>query len=72
MLGDASASREPAATSRQKFENADCNAVTGAGPAVAASAAAGRLPQEAYTPTAIDPVGRIYPQNNGQMYVLGH
>jgi hypothetical protein len=32
----------------------------------------GKTIAEAYTPTAIDPVGRIYAQNNGQMYVLGH
>jgi outer membrane protein assembly factor BamB len=31
----------------------------------------GRSIEEAYTPTAIDPTGRIYAQNNGQMYVLG-
>jgi len=32
----------------------------------------GRTIAEAYTPTAIDPAGRIYAQNNGQLYVLGH
>jgi outer membrane protein assembly factor BamB len=32
----------------------------------------GRTIEEAYTPTAIDPEGRIYAQNNGQLYVLGH
>lgn len=32
----------------------------------------GRTIAEAYTPTAIDPTGRIYAQNNGQLYVLGH
>jgi hypothetical protein len=31
----------------------------------------GRTIAEAYTPTAIDPLGRIYAQNNGQLYVLG-
>ena len=32
----------------------------------------GKTIAEAYTPTAIDFVGRIYAQNNGQLYVLGH
>lgn len=32
----------------------------------------GRTIAEAYTPTAIDPAGRIYAQNNGVLYVLGH
>ncbi|HKS98030.1 MAG TPA: hypothetical protein VJT31_00745 [Rugosimonospora sp.] len=32
----------------------------------------GRSIEEAYTPTAIDPAGRVYAQNNGQLYVLGH
>jgi outer membrane protein assembly factor BamB len=32
----------------------------------------GRAIEEAYTPTAIDSHGRIYAQNNGQLYVLGH
>src|SRR5262249_20788029 len=32
----------------------------------------GKSIEEASTPTAIDPQGRIYAQNNGQMYVLGH
>jgi hypothetical protein len=31
----------------------------------------GRAIEEAYTPTAIDPAGRIYAQNNGLLYVLG-
>jgi len=31
----------------------------------------GRSIEEAYTPTAIDPAGRIYAQNNGQLYVVG-
>ncbi|MEN3308789.1 MAG: hypothetical protein V7603_4991 [Micromonosporaceae bacterium] len=32
----------------------------------------GKTIAEAYTPTAIDSVGRIYAQNNGQLYALGH
>jgi outer membrane protein assembly factor BamB len=32
----------------------------------------GKTIAEAYTPGAIDSAGRIYVQNNGQLYVLGH
>jgi hypothetical protein len=32
----------------------------------------GRSIEEAYTPTAIDSAGRVYAQNNGQLYVVGH
>jgi outer membrane protein assembly factor BamB len=32
----------------------------------------GKTIAEAYTPTAIDFAGRVYAQNNGQLYVLGH
>jgi hypothetical protein len=32
----------------------------------------GRSIEEAYTPTAIDPAGRVYAQNNGQLYALAH
>ena len=32
----------------------------------------GKTIAEAYTPSAIDAAGRIYAQNNGQLYVLGH
>jgi outer membrane protein assembly factor BamB len=32
----------------------------------------GKTIAEAYTPTAIDVAGRVYAQNNGQLYVLGN
>lgn len=32
----------------------------------------GKTIAEAYTPSAIDSAGRVYAQNNGQLYVLGH
>lgn len=32
---------------------------------------AGQYTLTAYTPVSIDPQGRVYAQNNGELYVLG-